>query len=102
MSTSPPFLFVYNQDAAVRTKLEAFADGLEDVPMAITGSDEIFTEYGVTVPNRLSLFKKFDEGRVDMQDFGPETPNEAIRAFVDGNQLPLVVKFTAEVCCFTF
>merc|ERR1712045_560537 len=57
----------------------AVADKMDDYPFAIV-SDE-------------ALFKKFDDGRNDMEG---EVTEESVTAFVAGNALPLVVEFNQD------
>ena len=90
-------MYGFVQDSDLQKKLEAVGDKFEDVPIAFTDATEVFTEYGVTGEHGLLLFKKFDEGRVQMPEFSTSTTPEAIHSFVEMHQLPLVIKFTPEV-----
>jgi len=70
----------------------AVAAETDDVPFGITSSDDVFSEYKVKADN-VVLFKKFDEGRNDLE--GDQT-EEKIKEFIAANQLPLVIEFTQE------
>ena len=65
----------------------------DDVPFYITSEASVFEEYKVTDDEKVVLFKKFDEGRNDLD----EITSEKIAEFIAGNQLPLVIEFTQEV-----
>ncbi|XP_013416131.1 protein disulfide-isomerase 2 isoform X2 [Lingula anatina] len=68
------------------------AASMDDVVFGITSDDAVFTDLKVEKDN-VVLFKKFDEGR---NNFEGELKAEAIKTFIQGNQLPLVVEFTQE------
>ncbi|XP_033895514.3 protein disulfide-isomerase isoform X1 [Acipenser ruthenus] len=77
------------------TDAQAFvnaAESIDDVPFAITSSDDVFSKYEVT-KDSVVLFKKFDEGR---NTFEGEATKENLLAFVKANQLPLVIEFTEQ------
>ncbi|XP_058848425.1 protein disulfide-isomerase isoform X1 [Acipenser ruthenus] len=77
------------------TDAQAFvnaAESIDDVPFAITSSDDVFSKYEVT-KDSVVLFKKFDEGR---NTFDGEATKENLLTFVKANQLPLVIEFTEQ------
>ncbi|MGH0181005.1 UNVERIFIED_CONTAM: hypothetical protein FKN15_005775 [Acipenser sinensis] len=77
------------------TDAQAFvnaAESIDDVPFAITSSDDVFSKYEVT-KDSVVLFKKFDEGR---NTFEGEATKENLLTFVKANQLPLVIEFTEQ------
>jgi len=69
------------------------ADSMDDIKFAITSDDEVFKAREVSGDAKVVLFKKFDEGRNDME--GANTVDE-ITTFVTKNALPLVVEFNHE------
>jgi len=69
------------------------AAGIDDVKFGISSDAALFTEYGVTADAGVVLFKKFDEGRNDLEG---EITEDAVVAFVAGNSLPLVVEFNQD------
>ncbi|CAH1794945.1 unnamed protein product [Owenia fusiformis] len=71
--------------------LEA-ASGIDDIPFYITSNEDVAKE-NKAEGDAVVLFKKFDEGR---NDYDGEYDAEKITAFVQANQLPLVVEFTQE------
>jgi protein disulfide-isomerase A1 len=71
--------------------LEAAA-GMDDVPFGITSNDAVFADNKVE-GEAVVLFKKFDEGRNDLTE---GLTADAIKEFILGNQLPLVIEFTQE------
>ncbi|XP_033747481.1 protein disulfide-isomerase-like [Pecten maximus] len=71
---------------------EKAAKTIDDVPLGITSNADVFAEYKVE-KDGVVLFKKFDEGRNDLEG---EVTVEAVKSFVAGNKLPLVVEFTQE------
>merc|ERR1712241_1396837 len=70
----------------------ATADSMDDYPFAVTADEAVFAEYKVEKDN-VVLFKKFDEGRNDLEG---EVTEEALAKFISGNALPLVVEFNQD------
>jgi len=68
------------------------ASQIDAIAFGITSNDDLFTEYKMD-KDGIVLLKKFDEGR---NDFDGKFEAEAIKTFVTGNQLPLVIEFTQE------
>lgn len=68
------------------------AKTIDDVPLGITSNADIFAEYKME-KDGVVLFKKFDEGRNDLEG---DITIESVKTFVAGNKLPLVVEFTQE------
>lgn len=65
----------------------------DDVKFGITSDDKVFKEHDVSGEDKIVLFKKFDEGRVD---YDGKADAEDIGKFVGKNSLPLVIEFTQE------
>ncbi|CAB3363638.1 Hypothetical predicted protein [Cloeon dipterum] len=65
------------------------ASAIDDHPFGITSDDSVFSEYGVE-GEKVVLFKKFDDNRVD---FEGELAPDALTKFVSSEALPLVVEF---------
>lgn len=70
----------------------ATADSMDDYPFAVTADEAVFAEYKVEKDN-VVLFKKFDDGRNDLEG---EVTEEALAKFISGNALPLVVEFNQD------
>lgn len=68
------------------------AKTFDGVPFAITSNGDVLKELQVT-GDAIVLFKKFDEGRNDLTSSFDEA---AIREFIQGNQLPVVIDFNSE------
>jgi len=79
------------ESAAAKAYLEAAAT-IDDVPFGITSKDDIFKEYKMD-KDGVVLFKKFDEGRNDLEG---EVTADAVKKFIAANQLPTVIEFTQE------
>ncbi|XP_060068667.1 protein disulfide-isomerase-like [Ylistrum balloti] len=71
---------------------ENAAREIDDVPLGITSNADLFAEYKVE-KDGVVLLKKFDEGRNDLEG---DVTSDAVKTFVAGNRLPLVVEFTQE------
>lgn len=70
------------------------ADMIDSVPFFVVTEGTVFDHFSVEGDNAVVLFKQFDEGRVNFEG----TWNGAdLKAFVDANQLPLVVEFNDQV-----
>merc|ERR1719394_853985 len=81
-------LFSDLESADAKAYLEA-ASNLDDYPFAISSDAAVIAEYKAGI----SLFKKFDEGRNDLEG---EVTEESVTAVVAGNSLPLVVDFSQD------
>ncbi|RWS05049.1 protein disulfide-isomerase-like isoform X2, partial [Dinothrombium tinctorium] len=71
--------------------LEAASD-LDEYPFGISSNKDVFAGLEIS-KDGVVLFKKFDEGRNDLEEV--ITP-EAVKKFVAANSLPLVVDFSHE------
>jgi len=69
------------------------AGGIDDVKFGISSDAAVFSEYEVKADAGVVLFKKFDEGRNDLEG---DVTEDAVVAFVAGNSLPLVVEFNQD------
>lgn len=85
-------LFSDLESADAKSFLEAAAEN-DEYPFAISSESSVWTELGVDSP-KVVLFKKFDEGRNDLED---AVSVESVKKFVVSNSLPLVVQFSHEV-----
>lgn len=68
------------------------AGQMDDVAFGITSADALFGEYKLD-KDGVILFKKFDEGQVDLKD---PLDAKSIQEFISGNRLALVTEFTQE------
>ncbi|OWF51818.1 protein disulfide-isomerase-like [Mizuhopecten yessoensis] len=84
--------FFKDLESAEAKAYEKAAKGIDDVPLGITSNADVFAEYKKE-SDGVVLLKKFDEGRNDLEG---EVTVEAVKTFVSGNRLPLVVEFTQE------
>merc|ERR1719452_88379 len=64
---------------------------MDDYPFAIVADEAVAKDNGVD--SGIVLFKKFDEGRAELEG---DVTEEAVTAFVTGNSLPLVVEFSQD------
>jgi len=80
------------ESAAAKEYLTA-AGGMDDVPFGISSVAEVVAEYSVEGDAGVSLFKKFDEGRNNLEG---DITEAAVVKFVAGNSLPLVIDFNQE------
>lgn len=69
------------------------AGGMDDYPFGLVSDSAVFAEYAVEGEAAVSLFKKFDEGRNNLEG---EITEAAITKFVAGNALPLVIEFNQD------
>jgi protein disulfide-isomerase A1 len=91
-------IIAFAKSENVKKTIDEVSDSFEEgVDFAITSSPALFTEFQIAADNQLVLFRKFDDPRLEMPDFTTETTAEQIKTFIAGNQLPLVVEFSAEV-----
>ncbi|KAK2705609.1 protein disulfide-isomerase-like [Artemia franciscana] len=65
---------------------------LDDVKFGITSDSEVCADHDVS-DDAIVLLKKFDDGRVN---FNGEWTEDAVKTFVQGESLPLVVEFNYE------
>ncbi|XP_046404503.1 protein disulfide-isomerase isoform X2 [Ischnura elegans] len=73
------------------------ASNIESYPFGIVAAPEIFSEYNVGEGKEaVLLFKKFDEGRNDLNVEDTPLTEEVVRRFVATQSLPLVVEFNHE------
>merc|ERR1712227_603855 len=84
--------FFKDAESAEAKTFLAVADKMDDYPFAITSEESIFTENKVE-KDGVVLFKKFDEGRADLEG---EVTDESLTKFISGNALPLVVEFNQD------
>jgi protein disulfide-isomerase A1 len=84
--------FKDQESDAAKTFIEV-AKTADDVAFAISSTAEVLADNKVD-KDSIVLFKKFDEGRNDLDAAGA-TP-ESIKEFISSNQLPLVIEFTQE------
>ncbi|XP_059165372.1 protein disulfide-isomerase-like [Physella acuta] len=84
--------FFKDQESDEAKEFLKVASALDDIPFGITSDSEVFADNKVE-KDGVVLFKKFDEGR---NDFDGELKEDAIRAFITKNRLPLVIEFTQE------
>jgi len=84
--------FKDQESASAKAFLEA-AGSMDDFIFGITSDQAVFTEYNVEAEEGVSLFKKFDEGRNNLEG---EITVESITKFISGNALPLVVEFNQD------
>ncbi|CAF2578489.1 unnamed protein product [Rotaria sp. Silwood2] len=68
------------------------AKTVEGIPFGITSNTDVLKELEVT-DDAIVLLKKFDEGRADLKTSINE---DSIREFIQTNQLPIVIDFSAE------
>jgi len=79
------------ESAAAKVFLSVAAE-MDDYPFGITSDDAVFAEYGAE-GEQVVLLKKFDEGKAVMEG---EIEVAAVKKFVAGNALPLVIEFNQE------
>jgi len=68
----------------------AAASNLDDYPFGVASDAAVAEEYKA---KGVVLFKKFDEGRNDLEG---DVTEESVTTFVQGNSLPLVIDFNQE------
>lgn len=79
------------ESADAKTFLEAAAEN-DEYPFAISSEKSVWTELGIESEG-VVLLKNFDEGRNTLEE---AVSVEAIKKFVSGNSLPLIVEFSHE------
>lgn len=84
--------FFKDTSSAAAKNFLAAANAVDDYPFGITSTDAVFSEYNVD-GETVVLFKKFDEGRADLEG---EITEKNIKKFVMSQSLPLVVDFNHE------
>lgn len=68
----------------------------DDTPFGITSEEALFKAYEVE-KDSVVMFKQFDGKRDDLTD---DITTDSVAAFVAANQLPLLIEFTQDVCCY--
>ncbi|XP_050301421.1 protein disulfide-isomerase [Anthonomus grandis grandis] len=84
--------FFKDQSGDLAKAFLAVASGIDDIPFAITDSDDVFNQYEVK-DGTVVLFKKFDEGQVAYEG---EANESNLKKFIQSNSLPLLVEFNHE------
>ncbi|CAG9761478.1 unnamed protein product [Ceutorhynchus assimilis] len=84
--------FFKDQSSDLAKAFLAVASAVDDIPFAITSSDDVFSNYEVQ-DGTVLLFKKFDEGQVVYDGEASETE---LKKFIQSNSLPLLVEFNHE------
>jgi protein disulfide-isomerase A1 len=79
------------ESADAKAFLEAAAEN-DEYPFAISSEKSVWTELGIESEG-VVLLKNFDEGRNTLEE---AVSVEAIKKFVSGNSLPLIVEFSHE------
>ncbi|TGZ42704.1 hypothetical protein CRM22_011219 [Opisthorchis felineus] len=74
--------------------LEEIADEMDGIPFGVTASQVAFDKYGVKSDLQISLFKSFDEGRVD---FEHTVDKGTLSEFIQMESISLVVDFSQDV-----
>jgi len=69
------------------------AGGMDEYPFGIASDAAVLSEYAIEGDSGIVLFKKFDEGRANLEG---EVTKESITKFVAGNALPLVIEFNQD------
>jgi len=85
--------FFENPHSKEADAFKTAADSIEDVVFGITSNPEIANLYNVIDTSTVVLFKKFDEGRNELEG---DVTVESVKSFVAKNYLPLVVDFNTE------
>nr|BBC20867.1 protein disulfide isomerase [Vargula hilgendorfii] len=80
--------FFKDQDTDAAKEFLGAARALDDTSFGITSDEAVMKEYNVE-GDKVVLFKKFDEGRNDLDDI----TKDSVKKFVTMNSLPLVVEF---------
>jgi len=84
--------FFKDVEGAAAKEFLAAASGMDDIKFGISSVADIAAEYSVE-GDGVSLFKKFDEGRNNLEG---DITEAAVVKFVAGNSLPLVIDFNQE------
>jgi len=79
-------------ESAAAVAFKEVASAMDEFPFGQSASEEVLKEFGVE-KDTVVLFKKFDEGRVNLDE---DLTGPNIDAFIKGNALPLVVEFNHE------
>merc|ERR1712126_473320 len=85
--------FFENPHSKEADAFKTAADSIEDVVFGITSNPEIANLYNVIDTSTVVLFKKFDEGRNELEG---DVTVESVKSFVAKSYLPLVVDFNTE------
>ncbi|XP_059496549.1 endoplasmic reticulum resident protein 27-like isoform X1 [Stegostoma tigrinum] len=67
-------------------------DTVRNLPFGITSESSVWQKYNIT-HNTISLFKKFDEGRVDFEFNEGELDHDKIIQFLRQNEMRLVIEY---------
>lgn len=84
--------FFKNVDSDLSKAFNEVASKVDDLVFITSTSDDVLAEYAIS-DDKVVIFKKFDEGRVDYEGAADET---ALRKFATTQSLPLVVEFNHE------
>lgn len=87
-----------DESSDLARKFFAVAGSVDDHPFAIVKDDKLLTELNIA-DEKITLFKKFDEGHVD---YTGDVSEEALKSFVFVQSLPLVVEFNHETATKIF
>ena len=74
--------------------IQKIARGLDDAVFLFTSDAEIREKYQYEPESLITIYKRFDEGRVDYTD---ELEEESLRTFIFTHQNPIVFEFNDEV-----
>jgi len=85
--------FFKDAESAAAKAFLAAAGGLDETVFGITTESAVMAEYGVETDDAVSLFKKFDEGRNNLEG---DITEESVTKFIGANSLPLVVEFNQD------
>jgi len=81
--------FFKDRESELAKAFLAAANAVDEYAFGITSSDEVAAKYEAK-DGQIVLFKKFDDGKAT---FEGEATEEAIRKFIMGESMPLVVEF---------
>uniref|UniRef100_U5EXV6 Protein disulfide-isomerase n=1 Tax=Corethrella appendiculata TaxID=1370023 RepID=U5EXV6_9DIPT len=84
--------FFKNRDSDEAKAFLATANAYDDYPFGITSNDDVYKKYEAKCSSVI-LYKQFDDGK---SVFDGKFTEEALRKFVAGNAMPLVVEFNHE------
>lgn len=90
--------FFKDTESDLSKQFQAVASAVDDYPFGVVTNTDVFSEFDVA-DEKIILFKSFDEGKVA---FSGEPTEEAIKAFVLIQSLPLVVEFNHETATKIF
>jgi len=84
--------FFKDAESAGAKAFLAVAGEMDDYPFAVASDDAVLAEYSAE-DGQVMLLKKFDDGKAVMEG---EVTEAAIKKFVAGNAMPLVIEFNQE------